>query len=244
MPPSPNVAIVTGAAAGIGRACAERLRDTGLDVLAVDRDAAGLATLGGVRTLRADLSLPDDRDVLVREGVGARYLVNAAGVIRLKNILDFTVDDIRFIYAVNVEAVWDLTSRIGRTLPSGGSIVNLSSISAKLSATTETAVYASSKAAVLSITRSFAYAFAPAGVRVNAICPGIVDTPMQDIVIQRLADLRGHTAEDVAAVRLDAVPLARGSTAEECAALVCFLLSDDAAYLTGQAINQDGGMVM
>ena len=171
-------------------------------------------------------------------------LVNAAGYMRMKNIFDFTVQDLHDIYAVNVDAVWDLTSRLGREMPDGGAIVNISSISAKLAATTETSVYASSKAAVLSITRSFAYALAAQGVRVNAICPGIVDTPMQDKVIARLAELRGSAQHDIAVRRLTGVPLGRAASADECAGLACFLLSDAAGYLTGQAINQDGGMVM
>ncbi len=127
-----GIAVVTGAAGGIGRATAMRLRDDGLDVIAVDRNAGGLATLQGVRALVADLASIRDRDAVVAAAAGARYLVNAAGIIRLKNIFDCTVQDIRDIYAVNVEAVWDLVSRIGRTLPTGGAIVNLSSISAKL----------------------------------------------------------------------------------------------------------------
>ena len=118
---------------------------------------------------------------------------------------------------MNVDAVWDLTSRIGRTMPAGGAIVNLSSSSAKLSSTTEAAVYASSKAAVLSITRSFAYALAAGGVRVNAICPGIIDTPMQDKVLAEVAQARGMTFEELATERNKLVPLGRAASAEECA---------------------------
>lgn len=237
-------AVVTGAAAGIGRAVCERLRDEGVDVLAVDRDEANLVTLGGVRTRVVDLSDEQDRDGLVDDARGCRYLVNAAGIIRLRNIFDFTIEDMREIYAVNVEAVWDLTSRLGREMPAGGAVVNLSSVSAKLATTTETSVYASSKAAVLSITRSFAYALAPQGVRVNAICPGIIDTPMQANVLARLADLRGSTVEEILAARSAMVPLGRAASPDECAGLVCFLLSDDSGYITGQAVSQDGGMVM
>jgi NAD(P)-dependent dehydrogenase (short-subunit alcohol dehydrogenase family) len=236
-------AVVTGAASGIGRATAERLRDEGVDVLGVDRDEAALHSVRGVQHLTVDLASDSDRDALVDVATGVEYLVNAAGIIRLKHILDVTVSDIREIYAVNVEAVWDLTSRIGRTMPSGGAIVNLSSVSAKLPTTPETAVYASSKAAVVSITRSFAYAYASAGIRVNAICPGITDTPMQDVVLRRLAELRGTTVEQVADGRLAGVPMGRGSLPSESAALICFLLSDEAGYITGQAISQDGGLV-
>ena len=177
-------------------------------------------------------------------GDGAAYLVNAAGIIMLKPILEFTVDDIRRIYAINVEATWDLVSRIGRTMPAGAAIVNLSSSSAKLATTTEAAVYASSKAAVLSITRSFAYAFAPNGVRVNAICPGIIDTPMQERVLADVAAKRGITAEELSTARNKTVPLGRAASADECAGAIWFLLSDEAGYMTGQAINYTGGLVM
>ena len=237
-------AVVTGAAAGIGRATAELLRDEGVDVLAVDRDAAGLESLSGIEPYACDLRRPEERDALVARASGSRYLINAAGVILIKPIFDCTVDDLRWICELNVEATWDLTSRIGATIPVGGSIVNVSSTAARLNANTETALYSASKAAVLSITRSFAHALAPSGVRVNAVCPGMIDTAMQRQVLEGLAAIRGTTAADVLAGRLDALPLGRIATAAECAQVIHFLLSDAAAYLTGQAISNDGGLVM
>ena len=241
-----RTAVVTGAASGIGNAVARRLQQEGLDVLAVDRDPAGLKSLAanGMRTLAADLASPSDRDRVVNAGQGVHALVNSAGINRLKPILELTIDDIHEIYAVNVDAVWDLTSQIGRTMPSGAAIVNLSSSSAKLSMTTEAAVYASSKAAVLSITRSFAYAFAASNVRVNAICPGIIDTPMQNTVLAEVAAAREITFEALAAERNRLIPLGRAASAEECAGAIWFLLSEDSAYMTGQAINFTGGLVM
>ncbi|MGH2477441.1 MAG: SDR family NAD(P)-dependent oxidoreductase [Candidatus Limnocylindrales bacterium] len=239
-------AVVTGAASGIGQAVARRLLREGVGVIAVDRNATGLEPVvaAGATAFVGDLTDPADRDRLVAVGDAADYLVNAAGTIMLKPILEFTVDDIRQIYAVNVEATWDLVSRIGRTMPAGAAIVNLSSSSAKLATTTEAAVYASSKAAVLSITRSFAYAFAPSGVRVNAICPGIVDTPMQDRVLADVAAKRGITVEELSTARNKTVPLGRAAAADECAGAIWFLLSDAAGYMTGQAINYTGGLVM
>lgn len=239
-------AIVTGAASGIGRAAARRLRHEGLAVTAVDLPGSRLNDLAaeGFATVDADLSSATGRDRVVEVGEGAHVLVNSAGIIRLKPILEFTVEDIHSIYAVNVDAVWDLTSRIGRTMDEGGSIVNLSSSSAKLATTTEAAVYASSKAAVLSITRSFAYAFGAKGVRVNALCPGIVDTPMQDAVLAEAAAARGISVEEFSKLRTANVPLGRASTPEECANLIWFLASTESAYMTGQGINFTGGMVM
>jgi NAD(P)-dependent dehydrogenase (short-subunit alcohol dehydrogenase family) len=239
-------AIVTGAASGIGQAVARRLLAEGAAVIAADLNEGGLGQIveTGATPFVGDLSRAADRDRLVETGTGVDYLVNAAGIIRLKPILEFTVDDLRDIYAINVEATWDLVSRIGRTIPSGGAIVNLSSSSAKLATTTEAAVYASSKAAVLSITRSFAYAFAPNGVRVNAICPGIIDTPMQDRVLADVAVKRGMTVEELSTTRNKTVPLGRAATADECAGAIWFLLSNEAGYMTGQAINYTGGLVM
>ncbi len=239
-------AVVTGAASGIGQAVARRLLREEITVIAADINEGGLAPLAeaGARAFVGDLATEADRDRLVETGTGVDYLVNAAGIIRLKPILEFTVQDLRDIYAVNVEATWDLVSRIGRSITSGGAIVNLSSSSAKLATTTEAAVYASSKAAVLSITRSFAYAFAPNGVRVNAICPGIIDTPMQERVLAEVAAKRGLTVEELSAARNRTVPLGRSASADECAGAVWFLLSDQAGYMTGQAINYTGGLVM
>jgi NAD(P)-dependent dehydrogenase (short-subunit alcohol dehydrogenase family) len=239
-------AVVTGAASGIGQAMARRLLAEGVAVIAADLNESGLGPVVeiGATPFVGDLSRPADRDRLVEAGAGVDYLVNAAGIIRLKPILEFTVDDVRDIYAINVEATWDLVSRIGRTIPSGGAIVNLSSSSAKLATTTEAAVYASSKAAVLSITRSFAYAFAPSGVRVNAICPGIIDTPMQERVLADVATKRGVSVEELSTTRNKTVPLGRAASADECAGAIWFLLSDEAGYMTGQAINYTGGLVM
>lgn len=240
------LAVVTGAASGIGLACAHRLQREGFDVLAVDRDPTGLEPLAaaGMRVLAVDLGDDAAREELIERGQGATALVNSAGINRLKPILELTVNDLRDIYAVNVEAVWDLTSRIGRTMPRGGAIVNLSSSSAKLAMTTEAAAYASSKAAVLSLTRSFAYAFAPQGVRVNAILPGIVDTPMQDKVLAEVAEARGITFQQLADERNTLVPLGRAASPDECAGAIWFLLSPEAGYMTGQSINYTGGLVM
>jgi NAD(P)-dependent dehydrogenase (short-subunit alcohol dehydrogenase family) len=239
-------AVVTGAASGIGGAVARRLLAEGIDVLAVDVNAEGLDEIkkAGATPLVADLSTDEGRDAVVSAAIGAtRYLVNAAGIIMLKPIFDVELHDIRRIYAVNVEATWDLTSRLGREMPAGGAVVNLSSSSAKLASTTEAAVYASSKTAVLSITRSFAYALAPRDVRVNAVCPGIIDTPMQDRVLAEVSAQRGVSVDELSKARNATVPLGRAASAEECAAVIWFLLSNEASYLTGQAVNVTGGLV-
>lgn len=239
-------AVVTGAASGIGEATARRLLAEGMEVVAVDRDAAGLERIGaaGATTLRADLGRHEELAAVIEAAAGGDYLVNAAGIIRLKPIFEQTIDDWRDIWAVNGAAVFFLCQAIGPQLRPGGAIVNLASTAAKISATTEAAIYAASKAAVVSITRSFAHALAPLPVRVNAICPGITDTPMQDQVLAEVAKTRGLTVEELAVGRLKAVPLGRTSSPDECAGVISFLLSDAAGYMTGQAINFSGGLVM
>jgi NAD(P)-dependent dehydrogenase (short-subunit alcohol dehydrogenase family) len=238
-------AIVTGAGSGIGRAVALRLLREGVHVLAVDIDAARLADVANdnCETLVADLSDPAQRARLAGAADGADYLVNSHGVLVVKSIFDITPEDYRRIHAVNAESVFFLCQQIGPRLRPGGAIVNLSSSSAKLAATTEVAAYAASKTTILSITRSFAYALAARPVRVNAICPGIVDTPMQDTVLAGMAKLRGMDLAAMNEARNRTVPLGRPARPEECAGAIWFLLSDEANYMTGQAVNFTGGLV-
>ncbi|MEP7240447.1 MAG: SDR family oxidoreductase [Devosia sp.] len=237
--------VVTGAASGIGRAVVARLLREGVDVLAVDVNAKALEALAGpaCSTLVADLSDPAARAKLAEQADGADYLVNSHGVIMIRPIFEVTVDEWRKIQTVNAESVFFLCQAIGPRLKSGGAIVNLSSSSAKLATTIEVAPYAASKTTILSITRSFAYALAPHNVRVNALCPGIVDTPMQDAVLQTVAPMRGTTRDALSDARNKNVPLGRGASPDECANLIWFLLSSEASYMTGQAINFTGGHV-
>lgn len=239
-------AIVTGAGSGIGLATGRRLVHEGFSVIGVDRDESGLerAATEGMTPMKADLASVEDRDKVVSAAAESVCLVNAAGIIVLKPILEVTIEDLEAVYRINVQAVWDLTARIGSAMAAGSSIVNLSSSSAKLATTTEAAAYASTKAAVLSLTRSFAYAFAARDVRVNAVCPGIIDTPMQDAVLAKVAAARGVPVNELIAARNAVVPLNRAASADECAATIWFLLSTESSYMTGQAINVTGGLVM
>ena len=137
-----------------------------------------------------------------------------------------------------------LTQRLGERMRDGGAVVSFSSPSAKFVATTEAAAYALTKAAISQVTRSFAKAYAPRGIRVNALSPGITDTPMQPRVLREVSEQRGIPEAELSAARLATVPMGRSAPPEEIAGVVAWLLSDEAAYMTGQVVNVDGGMVM
>ena len=128
-------------------------------------------------------------------------------------------------------------------LPAAGAVVNVASGAGKTGSTHEAAVYGASKAAVLSLTRSFAHAHAARGVRVNAVCPGLVDTPMNDVVIEGIAPLRGVAPDEFGASRVAAVPLGRVADPREVAEVIAFLLSGAASYMTGQSLNVTGGVI-
>jgi NAD(P)-dependent dehydrogenase (short-subunit alcohol dehydrogenase family) len=239
-------AVVTGAASGIGRATAELLRERGASVVAADlsQDALRELAAAGIETVVCDVTRADHRDALVAAAGACHHLVNAAGAIRLVPLDEVSEDDWEAVMAVNAKALFFLCQAFARVLSADGSIVNVSSVAAKSAATLEVSVYAASKAAVLSITRSFAYAHSPRGLRVNAVLPGIVDTPMQDSVLREAARIRGTTPESLHEARLRSVPLGRSAPPRECAEAIVFLLSPAASYITGQAINVDGGYLM
>lgn len=217
----------------------------GIDVIAVDVNAEALKSLAGPGCTPhvADLSDVGARAKLAEMADGADYLVNSHGIIMIRPIFEVTVEEWRKTQTVNAESIFFLCQAIGPKLKEGGAIVNLSSSSAKLATTIEVAAYAASKTTILSITRSFAYALAPRNVRVNALCPGIVDTPMQDAVLDKVAPMRGTDKDAFSAARNKSVPLGRGASPDECANLIWFLLSSEASYMTGQAINFTGGSI-
>ena len=200
-----------------------------------------MADLGG-EPLVADVTTAAGRSAIAAiERPG--QLVNAAGIIRLSAIADVSAEDWDAIFAVNVRAVFFLLQAMQAVLPAGAAVVNVASIAGKTGSTVEAAVYSASKAAVLSLTRTFAHAWAARGVRVNAVCPGVVETPMNDVVLAGIARARGVPVTAVEEARRAAIPLGRTAAADEVAGVIAFLLSDAAGYMTGQGVNVSGGLV-
>jgi len=235
-----KVALVTGAGGGIGRAICERLSADGFHVLGADLMDGVEASWNG-RAIRCDVGSVEDLEKMFSVISRLHVVVNNAAVTVYKQLVETSVEEWDTTFAVNVRACF-LTTRLAAELLAAvrGSVVNVSSVHA--SATSAgVAAYASSKGAVEALTRAAAVELAPRGIRVNAVMPGAVDTSML-----RRGLSRGHlvagSAEDDKVMELGARhPLGRVATPAEVAAVVAFLVSSDARFITGATIPVDGG---
>lgn len=244
-----RAALVTGAASGIGRAVARAFAGEGARVWLADVDAAGVAAAAdaigpSARAIELDVSDPAavDRTVAAidAEAGGIDLLVNAAGRYALQPWLEIEPETWDRIFAVNARGIMLTTQAVARVMAArgkGGSIINIASAAGRRGDPNSVA-YSASKAAAISITQSAALGLAPHGIRVNAIAPGPVDTPMWDEVVRLRAGRGDHSAEQMAA----RVPLGRISAPEEQARVALFLAGADSGYVTGQTFNVDGGL--
>ena len=235
-------AIVTGGARGIGAAIAQRLIDEGAEVVILDllADAGdACATAIGARFLPVDLADPDRTREVVAEAIamlgGVDVLVNSAGVLSLMRLLDIEPAEWDRVMDINARAMLVTMQAVAPTMIAAGRgrIVNLASMAAKTGGANE-AHYAASKAAVVALTRAAALEWGPHGITANAICPGYVLTEMGAAT---------RTQEQVDAWSAKS-PLGRLGSPDDVAGLAAYLASDDGSYVTGQALNITGGMVM
>lgn len=245
-----RTALVTGAASGIGRAVALAFAAAGAQVVvsdavdATDTMAALTAMDAEADFVRCDVTRQGDVDALLARVV-ARYgrldcACNNAGIEGvLRPTADYPDDVFERVIQVNLIGVWrcmraEIRAMLGVDSAPGGAIVNLSSVGGLVGATSFSA-YVASKHAVLGLTRTAAIEYAKQNVRVNAVCPGVIDTPMVD----RLA----ADAPEVRTVLAASAPIGRLGTPEEVAAAVVWLCSDAASFVTGHALAVDGGYV-
>lgn len=255
-----RAAIVTGAAQGLGEALALRLAREGCDVAIADINgekaqatAESIARATGRRAIgvRSDVTDPASCAALVEATVAAfgklDILVANAGILKAGDIADFDPADWKRVIDVNLNGYFVSAQAAARAMiPNrSGCIVQINSKSGKKGSFRNSA-YAASKFGGIGLTQSIALDLAPHGIRVNAVCPGnLLDgTLWQDSLFQQYAQTQGLTIEQVRAKYESQVPLGRGATYDDVTGVVVFLCSDDASYMTGQAINVTGGQEM
>ena len=240
-----KIAVVTGAARGIGRATAERLLAEGAKVVVSDIDdvqlqqtAADIGTADAVLALRADVAIQREVIALVQAAVdrfgGIDIMVNNAGIAPVVEFLDVTEELLSRVLDVNLKGAFYGTQAAGRRMieqGKGGVIINMSSINSGL-ANPNVAPYAISKGGMNQVTSTAAVAFAAHGIRVVGVGPGTI---MTDMVAGAFVNSAGNHAI------LSRTPLGRYGKAAEIAAVVAFLASDDASYMTGETVYVDGG---
>jgi len=242
-----NVALVTGASSGIGAAVAIAFADAGWSVMAAGRNESRLEEVADVSenisTWTGELEESDDCDELVADTVdefgGLDCLINAAGVLIRGDAEEISDDDWRDTLSINLDVPFFLSrAAIPHIKKAAGSIVNISSVWG-LEAGDRAVAYCASKGGLILLTRAMALDHAKDGVRINAVCPGGVDTPMLVSETQEQGENVEAFLEDVASES----PNGRIATPEDIAGLVLFLASDAASHMTGTAIPIDGGLM-
>jgi 2-keto-3-deoxy-L-fuconate dehydrogenase len=240
-----KVALLTAAAAGIGRATAEAFAQEGARAIATDINLAGLGGLSGdLRQL--DVRSTEAVEALAREVGPVDILFNCAGFVHHGSALECSDADWDFSFDLNVKSMHRTVRAFlpGMLAKGAGSIVNISSGASSVRGIPNRYVYGASKAAVIGLTKSIAADFIKRGIRCNAICPGTIESPSLE---QRITTLAGQTNQKREAVQqafIDRQPMGRLGTAREIAMLAVYLASDESSYTTGQIHLADGGFAL
>jgi meso-butanediol dehydrogenase/(S,S)-butanediol dehydrogenase/diacetyl reductase len=255
-----RTALITGASSGIGAATARRLAADGAKLVLADVDGAGVEKLAaelGQAAVKADVRRAEDVDRMIDEAYRRwgrlDVLFNNAGVIRLQPMLEVTREEWDRVMEVNLRAVFFVLQAAARRMRdqdaiSGselrGKLIQTASIASYRGGNHLMTPYSASKAGVVSLTRSAAQALAPHRITSNCVCPGAVETPMWEQIDREWGALDGLGQGEAWKRRIRGIPLGRPERPEDVAAVVAFLAGPDSDYMTGQAINVDGGIVM
>ncbi|MHA6721909.1 SDR family oxidoreductase [Sphingomonas sp. RS2018] len=240
-----KTALVTAAAHGIGRAVAERLRDEGANVWALDRDGDALGTIEDVHHVVADLTDPAAIAALPATTGPIDILANIAGFVGAGDILSCSDADWTLSFDLNVHAMHHaIRAYLPAMLDAGnGAIVNVSSIASSVKGIPNRYAYGASKAAVIGLTKAVAADFVGRGIRCNVVCPGTVETPSLRARVVAQAETQHISVDEADAAFVARQPMGRLGRAEEIAALIAYLASDEASFTTGAVHVIDGGWV-
>jgi NAD(P)-dependent dehydrogenase (short-subunit alcohol dehydrogenase family) len=246
--------LVTGAGSGIGEATAHLLCERDLKVAVTDLDEKAAWRVGAeldsfctvldVTSRQSILEAMDEAEAAIGP---LDCLVSNAGVSSFVPFLEMPDADWNLMLDVNTTGVFYCGQEFARRLVADnrqGSIVNVASVAAKQGGIPWLAHYVASKFAVVGLTQAMAFELAPYGIRVNSVCPGYVATSMQQRELAWEGELRGITPAEVFALYVKDTPLARIETAEDVARAILFLLGPDAAFITGEALSVNGGVLM
>ncbi|HTR11693.1 MAG TPA: SDR family oxidoreductase [Roseiarcus sp.] len=240
-----KVAVLTAAAAGIGRATAEAFAREGARVVATDVNIEGLAGLDAERR-KLDVRSTEAVAALARELPPIDVLFNCAGFVHHGSALECTDEDWDFSFDLNVKSMHRTIRAFlpGMLERGGGAIVNVASAASSVRGIPNRYVYGASKAAVIGLTKAVAADFIRRGVRANAICPGTVESPSLEGRIEALSRSTGEPIESVRQAFVERQPMGRLGKPEEIAALAVYLASDESAFTTGQIFLADGGFAL
>jgi 2-keto-3-deoxy-L-fuconate dehydrogenase len=236
-----KTALVSGAAAGIGRASVLRMSAEGAHVVAIDVNEEGLRTLkGGTAITVRKVDVCDGQAVrrLQAECGHIDILFNCAGIVPTGTVLECQTEDWSTGFAINVTSYFAMIKAFlpSMLLEKRGSIINMASVVSTIKGVPQRFCYGATKAAVIGMTKSVAADFVASGVRCNAICPGTVDTPSLQNRLRATGDYAKARREFE-----QRQPMGRIAHVDEISGLVAFLASDDASFITGQAFAVDGG---
>jgi meso-butanediol dehydrogenase/(S,S)-butanediol dehydrogenase/diacetyl reductase len=257
---SGRTVLITGAARGIGAACARRLASEGAKLVLADLDGPGVEKLAAELkqvAIKIDVTKPDDIARMVDEPYKRwgrlDVLFNNAGVIRVQPMFDVTEAEWDRVLDVNLRAVFFVLQAVARrmlkqdVIPGSelrGKLIQTASIAAYRGGNHLMTPYSASKAGVVSLTRSAAQALAREHITSNCVCPGAVETPMWEQIDKEWGALEGLGQGEAWKRRIRGIPLGRPERADDVANVVAFLAGPDSDYMTGQALNVDGGLVM
>ena len=248
-------AIVCASSKGLGYGCAKALAETGVNLVMCARGKEKLEDAAheilknsdvNINTIACDITTDEGRQKVLNAFDHVDILINNAGVTRTSNIMDLTEKDWDWIHNVNAKGTFFCLQIAADQMikqNKGGRIINMASVGGKGFVDVSNAIYAASKGAVISLTKTAAQELAKYEITVNSICPGITYTNILSDIVKKRASEQNKTEEEIMKHYVRDIPLKRPNNPEDIASMVVFLSSEGARNISGQSYNVDGGLI-